>query len=93
MSVQLKPMIMSTAELRAQISSQLEKVEDERFLKVVHSMLDTYVQELEDQDIDRTIENIPPSPDWKPMTEEAYMARLEEALLSSTKESSLPSRN
>ena len=44
----LKRMIMSTAEMRAEIQSYLEKVEDESFLKVVHSMLGTYVQEQED---------------------------------------------
>lgn len=70
---------MNAAELRAQINNKLEKVEDERFLKVVHSMLDTYVQEQEEEDFDHVIESIPPSPDWKPMTEEAFMARLEES--------------
>ncbi len=40
-------MLMSTVEIRAEIHSYLEKVEDERFLKVVHSMLGTYVQEQE----------------------------------------------
>lgn len=39
---------MSAAEIRAQINSYLEKVQDESFLKVVHSMLDTYIQEQED---------------------------------------------
>ena len=34
--------------MRAEIQSYLEKVEDESFLKVVHSMLGTYVQEQED---------------------------------------------
>ena len=40
-------MIMSAVEIRAEIQSYLEKVEDESFLKVVHSMLDTYVKEQE----------------------------------------------
>jgi hypothetical protein len=41
-------MLMSAVEIRAEIQSYLEQVKDESFLKVVHSMLGTYVQELED---------------------------------------------
>ena len=36
---------MSAAEIIAEIHSYLEKVKDETFLRVVHSMLDTYVKE------------------------------------------------
>jgi hypothetical protein len=36
---------MSTAKLRTEIHAYLEAVRDETFLKVVHSMLNTYVQE------------------------------------------------
>lgn len=43
-----KLMIMSAVEIRAEINAYLEKVQDESFLKVVHSMLNTYVQEQED---------------------------------------------
>lgn len=41
-------MRMSTVEIRAEINRYLELVEDESFLKVVHSMLNTYVREQED---------------------------------------------
>ena len=43
----VKQMLMSAVEIRAEINSYLEKVQDESFLKVVHSMLDTYVREQE----------------------------------------------
>lgn len=36
---------MSAVEIKAEINRYLELVEDERFLKVVHSMLDTYLKE------------------------------------------------
>ena len=42
-----KLMIMSALEIRAEIQLYLEKVKDESFLKAVHSMLGTYVQEQE----------------------------------------------
>jgi hypothetical protein len=42
-------MLMSAVEIRAEIQSYLEQVKDERFLKVVHSMLDTYVKEQENE--------------------------------------------
>ncbi len=45
--MQVKSMLMSAVEIRAEINSYLEKVQDESFLKVVHSMLGTYVQEQE----------------------------------------------
>ena len=41
-------MTMSAIEIRAEIQSYLEQVEDESFLKVVHSMLDTYIEEQKD---------------------------------------------
>jgi hypothetical protein len=41
-------MLMSAVEIKGEILSYLEQVEDERFLKVVHSMLNTYIKEHED---------------------------------------------
>ena len=45
-----KLMLMSTVEMRAEIDNLLNIVQDknESFLKVVHSMLETYVKEQED---------------------------------------------
>jgi len=45
-----KLMLMSTVEIRAEIDQLLDKVQDknETFLKVVHSMLRTYVEEQDD---------------------------------------------
>ena len=40
-------MIMSAVEIRAEIDRCLGLVKEERFLKVVHSMLDTYIREQE----------------------------------------------
>lgn len=48
MNVPIKQMLMSAVEIRAEINRYLEQVKDESFLKVVHSMLNTYVQEQED---------------------------------------------
>lgn len=52
-------MLMSAVEIRAEINSYLEKVQDESFLKVVHSMLDTYLKENEDPIIGYDIEGNP----------------------------------
>lgn len=41
----VKQMLMSAVEIRTEIQSFLEQVKDESFLKVVHSMLGTYVHE------------------------------------------------
>lgn len=50
---------MSAAEIKAEINLYLEKVKDETFLKVVHSMLDTYVKEHEDPIIGYDIDGLP----------------------------------
>ncbi|MEM1216244.1 MAG: hypothetical protein AAGJ82_11190, partial [Bacteroidota bacterium] len=55
----VKQMPMSTVEIRAEIQSYLERVQDESFLKVVHSMLGTYVQEQEDPIIGYDVEGNP----------------------------------
>lgn len=55
----VKQMLMSAVEIRAEIQSYLEQVKDESFLKVVHSMLGTYVQENEDPIIGYDIEGNP----------------------------------
>ena len=44
-------MLMSAAEIRAEIDRCLGLVEDERFLRVVHSMLDTYIREQETEPV------------------------------------------
>lgn len=40
-------MLMSPAKIRAEIARCLSLIQDERFLKVVHSMLNTYIEEQE----------------------------------------------
>ncbi|MEL7120348.1 MAG: hypothetical protein AAFO07_12930 [Bacteroidota bacterium] len=50
---------MSPTQLKEQIHSQLEKIQDESFLKVVQAMLNTYVQEQEDPVIGYDVEGKP----------------------------------
>ena len=69
--------IMSTEQIKEVLHRRIEEV-DERFLKVMFAMAETYMKELEDAALEAEIEAIPPNPDWKPMTEEELMARLEE---------------
>jgi len=52
-------MLMSAVEIRTEIKNYLEQIKDESFLKVVHSMLDTYVKEQEDPIIGYDIEGNP----------------------------------
>ena len=55
----VKQMLMSAVEIRAEIQSYLEQVKDESFLKVVHSMLGTYIKELEDPIIGYDVDGVP----------------------------------
>lgn len=52
-------MLMNASEIKAEIDSYLEKVQDERFLRVVHSMLDAYVREHEDPVIGYDVDGVP----------------------------------
>ena len=52
-------MLMSAVEIRSEIQSYLDKVQDESFLKVVHSMLGTYIKELEDPIIGYDVDGVP----------------------------------
>jgi len=52
-------MLMSAVEIRTEIQSYLEQVQDESFLKVVHSMLGTYVKEHEDPIIGYDVDGVP----------------------------------
>ena len=52
-------MLMSAVEIKTEIQSYLDKVHDESFLKVVHSMLGTYVKEHEDPIIGYDIDGNP----------------------------------
>lgn len=55
----LKLLLMSTAEIRTEIHDYLDRVEDESFLKVVHSMLGTYMKEQADPIIGYEIDGTP----------------------------------
>lgn len=55
----LKLLLMSAAEIRTEIHNYLEKVQDESFLKVVHSMLGAYVREHEDPVIGYDVDGVP----------------------------------
>ena len=55
----VKQMLMSAIEIRAEIQSYLEQVKDESFLKVVHSMLGTYIKEQEDPIIGYDVDGVP----------------------------------
>lgn len=58
MNVQFKSMLMNTIEMRSEVDSFLDKI-DENFLKVVHAMLETYVKQQEDPIIGYDIEGNP----------------------------------
>jgi len=40
-------------------------------------MAEAYLRELEDEGIEAKVNAIPPNPDWKPLTEEELLERLE----------------
>lgn len=71
----VKQMLMSAVEIRAEIDSLLDKVQgqNESFLKVVHSMLSTYVQGQEDPIIGYET-------DGTPVTASAFLEQADEAM-------------
>ncbi len=69
---------MSTAQIKEVLHRRIEEV-DERFLKVMYAMAETYMEEIEDAELEAIVNSIPANSDWKPMTEEQLMERLEES--------------
>lgn len=70
---------MSTAELRSKIDGFLNQVDD-NFLKVVHAMLETYVEEKpKDEELtDEQIGAIVAAADHQPMTKAELISEIEE---------------
>ncbi len=68
-------MIMSAVEIRTEIDNLLDKVQDqdESFLKVVYSVLCTYVQEQKDPTLGYET-------DGTPFTASAFLAQADEAM-------------
>lgn len=67
---------MSTEQIKEVLHHRIEQI-DERFLRVMYVMAETYVKEQEDAALEAQIAAITPNPEWKPMTEEELMVRLE----------------
>lgn len=81
MSVQLKPLLMmSTAEKRETLRQRIDEIDD-KFLRVLYTMVEAYVaeQEEEEEDLsDERIAAIVAASDYKPMTKEALHAEIKE---------------
>jgi len=66
---------MSTSQIRNALHLKIEQM-DERFLRVMYVMAETYLKEKEDAASEEEVENIPPNSSWKPLTEAELMERL-----------------
>ena len=67
---------MSISQLRLALHGRIDEI-DERFLRVMYAMTETYMKELEDAEIATQIDKIPPDEGWQPLSEEELMTRLE----------------
>ena len=66
---------MSTSQIRNALHLKIEQI-DERFLRVMYAMAETYLKEKADADLEQQVGNIPPDANWKPLTEAELMERL-----------------
>lgn len=69
---------MSTQQIKEALHHRIEQFDD-RFLRLLYVMAETWIKEQEDAALEAEIATIPPNPDWKPMTQAELMARLEES--------------
>lgn len=69
---------MSIKQLRNALHSRIDQI-DERFLKVMFAMTETYIKEQKDAELATKIEEKTPTESWKPLTEEELINRLEES--------------
>ena len=66
---------MSTKQIRATLHLNIDQIDD-RFLRVLYVMTETYLKEQEDALLESEVNAIPPNESWTPMTEEELSARL-----------------
>lgn len=71
-------MIMSIQQIKELLHLRIEQI-DESFLRVVHAMMESYVKEQEDKELGRIIKELGPNPDWRQLSENELIARLEES--------------
>lgn len=69
---------MSIRQIKEALHLRIEQV-DERFLKVMYAMAETYIKEQEDALVENEINEADSQREWKPMSEEELMTRLEDA--------------
>ncbi len=71
---------MSADQIKERIHLRVEQA-DESFLRILHALTEAYAAEhLEAEPItNKMVMAIPPSPEWKPLTEEELLARLEKS--------------
>jgi hypothetical protein len=69
---------MSLEQLKEALHLRIEQI-DERFLKVMYAMAETYLKEQEEAALEKRVNEVETSKDWQPMTEEELMTRLEAA--------------
>jgi len=66
---------MSTSQIRNALHLKIEQM-DERFLRVMYAMAETYLKEKADADLEQEVKNVAPNENWKPLTESELMERL-----------------
>ncbi|HHH49622.1 MAG TPA: hypothetical protein ENK52_01440 [Saprospiraceae bacterium] len=69
---------MGINQIRAALHLRIDQIDD-RFLRVMYVMAETYLKEQREAKLEASINSTPPNPEWKPMTEEELLTRLEEA--------------
>lgn len=67
---------MSISQIRAVMRKRIDQI-DERFLRVMFAMTETYLKELEDAELEAKMNSVPLPEGWKPMTEAELLERLE----------------
>jgi len=76
--MQTQLIIMSTQQIKEMLHQRIEQV-DESFLRVMYAMAEAYMKEIEEAELEKQINSVPPNPNWKPLTEKELVARLEES--------------
>lgn len=76
---QTKVKVMGVDILKQQLLERIEQG-DEQYIRILFAVSDA-LDKVADQEItDEMIMSIPPSPDWKPMTKQALISELKEAM-------------
>jgi len=69
---------MSIQQIKEILHTRIDQLDD-GFLRVLYAMLESYMNEQEGKSLDELMKNVPRNPEWKALTEDELLQRLDKS--------------